>query len=397
MKKETPKNSANKASKVEEKQTPLRTLVRRKKEIQVEPSESEDEIQIERRDAYFEPLIRKILRNLIESGTEGEIVPVYHPASGFTYKLKVSEKEEVPDRISKDFLENLVRLDILRNNFYDAVSTCPTCESPAITLHHRCPKCKSHHIEKISLTEHIPCGYINQRDKYTEDICPKCGKPLVEGEYQHMGRWYVCKECSERFEHSQFDVICRECNNNFTIEESRIIEVPKFTLNPKRKKEIRQNVTSLESISKLLNDLGFQIEMPSTITGQKSGMEYHFSLLARKQTGDKEINVAVDHEVAEEAVQPSPLMLYIYKISEMPIDVPIFIALPKLSETARKIAKGHNILIIEGPPEGAERIAEIKAEIESRITKKAVVQQEEETKTATNPPPAVKDENKKDN
>jgi predicted RNA-binding Zn-ribbon protein involved in translation (DUF1610 family) len=378
MKKETPKNSAKKASDTEEKQTPRRTLIRRKKEISVEPAAGEDEIQMERRDAYFEPLIRKILRNLIESGSEGEIIPVYHPASGFTYKLKVSEKEEVPDRISKDFLENLVRLDILRNNFYDSVSTCPSCESPAITLHHRCPKCKSHHIEKISLTEHIPCGYINQRDKYIQNICPKCGKQLVEGEYKDMGRWYVCKECGERFEHSQFDVICRECNKNFTIEESRILEVPKFTLNPKRKKEIRQNVASLESISNLLTDLGFQIEMPASVIGQKSGMEYHFSLLARKQTAGKESVVTVDHEVTEDAVQPSPLILYIYKISEMQVDIPIFIALPKLSEPARKIAKGHDILIIEGPPEGEERIAEIKAEIQRRIAQKAIVQQEEQ-------------------
>lgn len=374
MKKEKPKNSAEKASEAEKKQASHRTQFSKNREISVGTLEIEDEIQLERREAYVEPLTRQVLRNLIESGKEGEIVPFYHPASGFTYDAKVSQKGNGPHRYSRDFLENLVRLDILQKSFYDSISACPNCESPAITLHPSCPKCKSHQIDKTSLTEHIPCGYIDQREKYIKDLCPKCGKSLVEGEYRNMGRWYVCKECGERFEHPQFNLICRECNASFETEEARIIEVPKFTLNPKRRREIRQNVASLENIGKLLTDLGFKIEMPGSITGQKSGMKYHFSILAKKQTEGNELEIAVDHEVAEDEIQAQPVILYIYKISEMKVDIPIFIALPKLSEAARKIAKGHDILIIEGSPEGQERIAQIKAEIESRINQINIVQ-----------------------
>ncbi len=367
MKKNKTRQYPEKAAKAKEKKLSHRIQSSKNKEASAGTPEIEDGIQVERRKAYVEPLTRQVLRNLIESGKEGEIIPSYHPASGFTYDPKVPQKGNGPHKISRDFLENLARLDILEKSFHDSISTCPNCESPALSLHPSCPKCKSHYIEKTSLTEHIPCGYIDQREKYTSNLCPKCGKSLVEGGYRNMGRWYVCKECGERFEHPQFNLICRECNVSFATEEARVLEVPKFTLNPKRRKEIRQNVASLENIGKLLTDIGFKIEMPGSITGHKSGIEYHFSILAKKLTEGNEVVISVDHEVAEDEIQAPPVILYVYKISEMKVDIPIFIALPKLSEAAKRIAKGHDILIIEGSPEEQERLAQIKAEIESRI------------------------------
>ena len=270
--------------------------------------------------------------------------------------------------LSRDFLENLTQLDILQKNFFDSVSSCPNCESTIITLHNRCPKCKSHNVEKTSLTEHIPCGYIDQKDKYIQDRCPKCGEPLLEGQYRNMGRWYVCQECGERFENPEFDLICRNCNKNFTIKEAQVMEIPKFSLNLTRKKEIRQNVASLEDIRALLTELGFNIEIPGLTVGQKSGMQHHFSLIAKKQVNGQEIVIALDHAVSESEVQTSPLILYIYKTSEVKVDIPIFVAIPSLSETAKKIAQGHNIPLIEGSTEQKEVIDKIKNEIETRIT-----------------------------
>jgi pyridoxal biosynthesis lyase PdxS len=71
--------------------------------------------------------------------------------------------------------------------------------------------------------------------------------------------------------------------------------------------------------------------------------------------------------VSETEIQPSPLIYYIYKTSEIKVDIPIFVAMPKLSETAKKITQGQNILIIEGSTETPEVIDKIKTEIEDRI------------------------------
>jgi predicted RNA-binding Zn-ribbon protein involved in translation (DUF1610 family) len=236
-----------------------------------------------------------------------------------------------------------------------------------MTLHDRCPKCKSHNVEKTSLTEHISCGYIDQKDKYIDNKCPKCGELLIEGQYRNMGRWYVCQECNEKFENPEFDLVCRNCNKNFSIKQAQVTVIPKFSLNLNRKKEIRQNVASLESIRAILADLDFKVEIPGFAIGQKSGMQHHFSLLAKKEINGQEVVVALDHAVSESEVQASPLILYIYKTSELKVDIPIFIAMPELSETAKKIAQGHDILLIEGSTEGKEEIEKIKLAIQNRI------------------------------
>jgi predicted RNA-binding Zn-ribbon protein involved in translation (DUF1610 family) len=272
--------------------------------------------------------------------------------------------------LSKDLLENLARLDVLKKAFYDSVSVCPNCGSTTLTLHDRCPKCKSHNVQKTSLTEHIPCGHIDQRDKYVNDQCPKCGELLVEGQYRNMGRWYVCQECGERFENTESDIVCRSCSKIFTIKEAKVIDVPKYSLNLARKKEIRQNVASLENIQKLLVNLGFSVEIPGLVMGQKSGMQHHFSLIAKKMVVDQEKVIALDHAVSETEVSTSPLILYIYKTSEVKVDVPIFMAIPQLNETARKIAQGHNILLIEGSADEKEVMAKIKTEIEKSLETK---------------------------
>jgi ssDNA-binding Zn-finger/Zn-ribbon topoisomerase 1 len=331
--------------------------------------DSDDQIEQERRDAYIEPKTRSLLRDLIQCEDKAEIIPKYNPSIGFIYELSERGPE---DYIPKSFLENLARLDILHKEFFDSVSVCPNCQSSINTLHNRCPKCKSHNIDKTSLTEHIPCGFIDQRSKYVGNVCPKCGERLVEGQYRNMGRWYVCRDCTERFEDPEYDIVCRSCNKNYTIKEGLLTEISKFSLNQNRKKEIRQNVASLENFRELLTQLGFTVEIPGLATGQKSGMQHHFSLIAKKQIKGQEITIALDHAVSESEVSSSPLILYIYKMSEVKVDIPIFVAMPQLNETAKKIAQGHEILLIEGSTEEKEVIEKIKTDIESRIEMKLI-------------------------
>ena len=341
------------------------------KEHSLMTTETDEQLQEKRKEAYLERPSQNLLRRLIKNGNNAEIIPIYDPNLGFIYETaQQAFEEEISHEKVIAFLERLTRLEILEKRFFDTVSTCPYCESTAMTLHYHCPKCKSHNLVKTNLTEHIPCGFIIEREKYVNGNCPRCGEPLIENQYRDMGRWYVCKDCNEKFEHPDLQINCRKCNRVFTIEESKVLEIPKFTLNTKRKNEIKQNVASLQSISKLLEDLNFQVEIPGIATGQKSGMKHHFSLIARKEIQEEEIIIALDHAVSESEVQSSPLILYIYKTSEVKVDIPIFIAIQKLSETAKKVAQGHQILLIEGSPESQVTIDQIKREIEFRVMQK---------------------------
>jgi hypothetical protein len=146
-----------------------------------------------------------------------------------------------------------------------------------------------------------------------------------------------------------------------------IRKISKYRLNRQLEPEIRQNVTSLEGINEILIDLGFEIKTPATIKGEKSGIAHNFSILARKDLGRERNVITVDHAVGEPEVSASQLILYAYKLSETKVDIPIFVAIPKLSEPARRIAEGYNILVIEGIPQ-EKQINLIKNEIQRRLS-----------------------------
>ncbi|MGQ9552429.1 MAG: TackOD1 domain-containing metal-binding protein [Candidatus Bathycorpusculaceae bacterium] len=335
-------------------------------ELMLGGADKKEEIELERRDAYIERPTQRLLRKLLESGKEAEMLPTYDPSYGFRYETAESVFEEATPERAEEFLERLSRLEILKKSFFDTVSACPACGSLNITLHYRCPKCGGGHAVKTGLTEHIPCGNIDEREKYIQGNCPKCGAKLAEGQFRDMGLWYICRGCGERFEHPQLDLICRKCGHKFKIENAKVQEISKYALNPEREQEIRQNVTSLESVSKLLTELEFTVEMPGSAVGEKSGIQHNFSLLAKK-TDENEDVVTIDHAVGDPEVQALPLILYIYKISEVKVDLPIFVAIPKISETARKIAQGYNILLIEGNPQEKEQLEMLKEEIQNRL------------------------------
>jgi len=354
--------------------------VDRLRELVLKP-ESE-EMKLERMKAYIERPTQKLLRSLLEKGKNPEIVPVYDPTIGFRYKAAESafDKSASPLEV-EELLDRLHHLDILSKDFYETVSACPVCSATALTLHYRCPRCGSHHVAKTSLTEHIPCGNIDEKEKYYKagwkPVCPKCGAPLVEGEYRDMGLWYSCRECGEKFEHPQLNLICRKCENEFSIQTSAIREISKYVLNPDKEQEIKQNVTSLASIEELLTELGFSVEIAATAVGEKSGIQHNFSLMATKKVGDRTKLVAVDHAVASTEVGAHPLILFTFKITEVKVDLPVFVAIPKLSETAKRIAQGYNVLLIEGLPRGKEELAVLYSEIQRRLKEPTLPKREE--------------------
>ena len=336
-----------------------------------------DSMELKRQEVYVERSVQRLLRDLVERGKETEILPTYDPAYGFRYKsIEPFLNENAPPKTAEEILERLCGLEILIRKFSDAVSTCPACGSTSITSHYHCPKCASHHIVKTSLTEHVPCGNIDEKERYNQGLtCPKCGAKLTQDEYRDMGLWYICRECGEKFEHPGVDLICRQCNNRFTIGTATIKEVYSYSLNPDREKEVRQNVASLESIHNVLAELGFVFETSPSAIGERSGIEHTFSLIARRESRDSEIVAVIDHAVGESEVNASSLIFFIYKISEVKVDLPIFVAIPKLSVTAKRIAQGYNILIVEGIPQEQERLKSLRDEIQERLAMEDAVKQ----------------------
>ena len=147
--------------------------------------------QTERKEAYMERPTQNLLRSLLKKGKTEEILPSYDPTSGFIYKtIEPAFEEEISHEKAAEFLERLTRLDILTKSFYDTISACPYCNSTTMTLHYPCPKCKSHNIVKTSLTEHIPCGLIAEREKFFAGKCPRCGHELKREKISGRSAYY---------------------------------------------------------------------------------------------------------------------------------------------------------------------------------------------------------------
>jgi hypothetical protein len=77
----------------------------------------------------------------------------------------------------------------------------------------------------------------------------------------------------------------------------------------------------------------------------------------------------IEHRVNEPEVTASQLILYLYKLSEIQVDLPIFVAIPQLSTTAKQIAEGYQILVIEGIPTDHDQVTMLKQLINERFTR----------------------------
>ncbi len=320
-----------------------------------------------RMEVYKEASTRKLLKYLLED-EKNVLTPAYNPAKGFAYeKIEQILGEDTTRQTPFEILNRLTKLDILQKSFFDSATACPNCQSTVITIHRICPYCKSHQVSNTSLTEHVTCGFIAEREQYVKGLCPKCGNPINEHDFRNMGSWYICKDCKDKFDMPDVEYVCRECGNSFNVESGKTIELSKYNLNPQRMREVRENVVSIEGISQIIEELGFSLKEPATIVGKQSGMKHHFSIIAQGNHSDKEVTIAVEKAVADFEVQASALIVFIYKISEVQVDLPIFVAIPKLSEDARKIAQGRNILVIEGIPTSKADLLRLGNQIEARI------------------------------
>jgi len=371
--KETPEGPES----AEEETKPIKLNFKNVGSLKLPTIDAEEELELKRNEAYIEPPVQRLLRILLQKGRKNTITPSFDPVLGFRYEIAESafENDVKPEETEK-FLERLTHLQILKKDFFNTISACPLCNSVLLTLHFECPKCSSRHIVRTGLTEHIPCGNIDEKDKFTQGnsqpTCPKCGAFLVKNEYRDMGLWYVCRACKERFEHPNLDLVCRICKNQFTVRNATIRDIAKYALDWDKEEEIRQNVISLGSISLILNELGFTVETSTMIIGEKSGIQHRFSLVAKKKIGGQEKLLVVDHAVGDKEIGAASLIVFNYKISDVSVDLPIFIAIPKLNETAKKIAQGQRILVIEGLPEEKEQLTKISEDIQKRLKEKIV-------------------------
>lgn len=277
------------------------------------------------------------------------LYPVFDLEYGYRYPLveKIIEERSQVER----FLNELFKMGILNRELYDKVIYCPNCGSFNISVHYCCPYCESFNIKKSSLIEHISCGYIDIEERFNKKHgleCPRCGKKLdkPQVDYLKAGVWCTCAQCNKNFDIPVLSHSCRTCYRDFNFESALYKDVYSYRLSEdKRKEAMRWNLVTL--ITKFLESYGFKVESPGIVRG-KSGNLQTFNLLAHQGKTDQKLIVIDLATSTNEAVPQQRVIEMFAKVYDIAPCKTLLIAIPKLDDNGKRLAKVYNIHVIEG-------------------------------------------------
>jgi uncharacterized protein YbaR (Trm112 family) len=262
-------------------------------------------------------------------------------------------------RLSVDaaLLRRLAGIGILKTSLFEKILMCPQCGTPtSVYARFKCPQCASTDISINRMIEHLTCGTIHEEKIFrigNTMVCPTCKKTLQKSNEQRLiGLMCSCDKCGAHFEDPSQSFFCRKCEADFNLTTGIINDVYTYYINEKTLDEVRSQI-GIPAIAKVLQNSGFEVSMPGTVTGGVG----QFSIVAH--TGPRAI--AIDIASSDVEVGVEPVLELFVKLLEAKPDIAVFGALPRLSTKAVEVAAMHGIKVAEGltPSEVANKILEI--------------------------------------
>ena len=254
-------------------------------------------------------------------------------------------------------LRRLAGIRILNTSLFEKILMCPKCGTPtSVYARFKCPQCASTDISTNRMMEHLTCGTIHEEKVFhvgNTMVCPTCKKTLQKPNEQRLiGLMCSCDKCGAHFEDPSQSFFCRKCEVDFNLTTGIINDVYTYYVNEKMLDEVRSQI-GIPAIAKVLQNNGFEISMPGTVTGGVG----EFSIVAR--SGERAIAIDIGSSDVEVGVEPV-LELFV-KLLEAKPDIAVFGALPRLSVKALEVATMHGIKVAEGltPSEVANKILEM--------------------------------------
>ena len=257
-------------------------------------------------------------------------------------------------------------LDSLSNKKYllktpsEKILHCRQCGSSSLQFTSVCPECKSVHLSKHRVLEHFSCGYVDKEEKFrsafdSELMCPKCNKRLevMGSDYRSLGLMYVCQDCGALNKDLLSILKCKKCGFTAPPDLEDEEYVYSFKINQSTLPRLASLVKPTESISRYFKPIGYSVFSPASIRG-KSGMDHKFDLLvigySRGGNGDhpqrEPKRFAIDVLTSDSVVGSDAISREYSKISDLSYPS-IVIAVPKLSEDAKKFVTSHSINVLE--------------------------------------------------
>jgi len=302
----------------------------------------------QRAELYRDPQVQQLLSKFM-SGELSKLEPVYDPKYGYTYP--VAEKI-VGDAVgANNFLTQLFDVGVLKRELFDKFVRCLHCGSANISVHYCCPYCKSFKIDKSSLVEHVPCGYIDAEERFKKQgklVCPRCHKELTkfDVDYIKAGAWCVCGECGKSFDIPVVSHFCRNCHRDFTFEEALYKDVYSYSLSEDVMQEAALSWTLVAPIKEFMESNGFKVESPGFLKG-KSGTTHMFDVTASRGGKDQNIIVIDLASSTGEAVPEQTVIAMFAKVYDSAPNRACLVAIPKMSKDGKRLAELYKIKLVE--------------------------------------------------
>lgn len=306
---------------------------------------------------YQDPSVQLLIRKFVR----GEIVELT-PGFDLDQTARYPEVEEVVDGDvtgAKQLVQKLWDVGIFKRKFHEKVLVCPSCLSPNVSNDYVCPNCNSIDIERKTLLEHTACGNIDSVDNFLVEgglVCPKCNKGLVEAgvDYQKLGAWFQCTQCGKRSDMPSPIHRCRNCGHIFTIRDTGFVKVYAYRLSADAEDEFKRTYLVMKPIGLVLEEYGFKVEMPGQIAGRSGGL-HRFDAVATKDSSEV---VVIDVIASEKDIDEVPVASMYAKVFDVAPSQAILVAIPRLTEKAKKLSSLYRISPIEADnsQQAAERI-----------------------------------------
>jgi transcription elongation factor Elf1 len=291
----------------------------------------------------------QLLLSKFLSGEVTELEPAYDARLGYRYPTVEAIVGNPAD--TESFLKKLHDAGILGRKLFDKIVSCPKCSSSNVSIHYCCPYCKSFDIQKSSLIEHVKCGYMDVEENFRKSgklICPKCSKELKKSDidYRRAGIWCVCKDCGKSFDIPVNGLFCRNCHLNFTFEDAVIKDVYSYRLKEEAKQEAGLGWVLVAPMKEFLTEIGMDVEGPAFLKG-KSGTSHTFDVVAKSKDASGKATVIDLATSLEGSVSEQPVIALFAKIFDVSPQRAFLVAIPRMNDNGKKMAKLYNIRVIE--------------------------------------------------
>lgn len=147
---------------------------------------------------------------------------------------------------------------------------------------------------------------------------------------------------------------CRNCGHIFTIRDTGFVNAYAYRLSSEAEEEFKRSYVVMKPIGLVFEEFEFKVEMPGQIAG-RSGALHRFDAVATK--GSAEV-VVLDVIASDKEIDEVPIATMYAKIFDVTPSQSILVAIPGLTDKAKRLASLYRISTIEAEnsQQAADRI-----------------------------------------